>query len=460
MLIKNALITDQLVDIRFGKLIEQIQTGLVASDEEVVLDAQQSEVLPGLHDHHFHFFASLARDYSIDCGPPKVNNLSDLRESLRVVRDPLKWVRGFGYHESVAGELDRFGLDKIVDDRPVRVQHRTGKMWILNSRACELLEIDKHCQLEGVETDGSGKPTGRLFRLDGWLRERVREENRGFVAPFSEKLLRFGITGFTDASYTNNFETRAYFQELESAGDIKQRIVLMGDETLEDGFLKVMLDEDRLPALDELVTRISAAHDVGRGVAFHCVTDLELLFALEALRSSDGHKGDRIEHAALVSPEQIKAMRELEVLVVTQPGFILAKGDQYLAEIPAEDHPNLYRYKSLLDNGIMVLSSSDSPYGPISPFEVIEAATCRETREGKVIAPEEVVSREEALSGYLKPPNQLRSSRRSLSVGDPADLCILDGSMSSHSKLPKDYFVRQTFVDGELCYSASSARIS
>ena len=30
-------------------------------------------------------------------------------------------------------------------------------------------------------------------------------------------------------------------------------------------------------------------------------------------------------------------------------------------------------------------------------------------------------------------------------MDDPADLCVLDGSMSSHSKLPKDYFVRQTF---------------
>ena len=77
-----------------------------------------------------------------------------------------------------------------------------------------------------------------------------------------------------------------------------------------------------------------------------------------------------------------------------------------------------------------------------------------------MIAPEEVVSREEALSGYLKQPKPLRSPRGSLSEGVPADLCVLEGAMSSHSKLPKEYFVRQTFVDGELCYSASSARIS
>ena len=460
MLIKNALIADELVDIRFTDVVEQIQRDLVGLEHEVVLDAEQSELLPGFHDHHFHFFASLAREYSIDCGPPRVKNLLDLKEALNLSESSVKWIRGFGYHESIAGELGRVTLDEIIDDRPVRIQHRTGKMWILNSRACEILEIDKNVNLEGVETDSNGKPTGRLFRLDNWLRERVKEENRELVAPFSRKLLGFGITGFTDASYTNNFETSTYFRELEISGDIKQRLVLMGDETLERGFLKVMLDEDRLPALDDLIARINTAQVRGRRVAFHCVTHLELLFALEALRGSDAPKGHRIEHAALVTPEQINAMSDLEVLVVTQPGFIMAKGDQYLSDVPSVDHPNLYRYKSLLDKEITVLSSSDGPYGPLSPFEVVEAAESRETPGGIVIAADEMVSREEALSGYLKRPDQLTVSRSSLTVGDPADLCLLKSVFSDRTGSLKDFGVARTFVGGELCYSASSSMIS
>ena len=234
----------------------------------------------------------------------------------------------------------------------------------------------------------------------------------------------------------------------------------MGDETLEEGFLKVMLDEDRLPGLDELIARINTAHVLGRRVAFHCVTHLELLFALEALRGSDAPKGDRIEHAALVTREQIKAMHDLGVLVVTQPGFIMAKGDQYLRDVPFEDHQNLYRYKSLLDEGITVLSSSDGPYGPLSPFEVVGAAESRETLGGRVVAPEEMVSREEALSGYLKRPDQLMVSRSSLRVGDPADLCLLKGSFSDRTRSLKDCIVTRTFVGGELHYSASSSIIS
>ena len=43
------------------------------------------------------------------------------------------WVRGIGYHESVAGMLDAADLDTMVDHRPVRIQHRSGRMWFLNS---------------------------------------------------------------------------------------------------------------------------------------------------------------------------------------------------------------------------------------------------------------------------------------------------------------------------------------
>ena len=460
MLIKNALINHELVDIRLGTVIEDIRTGIVPFKDEVVLNARHFKVTPGLHDHHIHFFASLARDYSVDCGPPAISDFMQLKESLNAKDEAVQWIRGFGYHESVAGELDRFCLDKINDERPIRLQHRTGKMWVLNTKACELLGVQEHLHMDGVETDGKGNPTGRLFRLDGWLRERLEEENRELVAPFSQKLLQFGITGFTDASYTNNVETSRYFQQLKSAGHIKQRYRLMGDETLEDGFLKIMLDEDALPVFDELIVRIDKAHSVDRGVAFHCVTDLELLFALEALGGADNVRNDRIEHASLVTGQQIEKMRELEVTVVTQPGFILAKGDQYLKDVSQEDLPNLYRYKSLLDSEISVLSSSDGPYGPISPFEVVDAAVNRMTRSGKVIGAEEVVSSDEALSGYLKNPDQLGSPPFAVSLGDPADLCILESSSTDPFKFSKDDVVFHTIIGGEICYSASSSRIS
>ena len=62
MLVKNAQIGTQVSDIRLSDVIELIGQDLSIVGNEEVIDAQGADVLPGLHDHHIHFFASLARD--------------------------------------------------------------------------------------------------------------------------------------------------------------------------------------------------------------------------------------------------------------------------------------------------------------------------------------------------------------------------------------------------------------
>ncbi len=460
MLIKNAIVGAQLADIRLSDVIESIGQDLDVAADEDLIDAQGAEVIRGLHDHHIHFFASLAREYSVECGPPFVRDFSDLTNCLKNFSTPSEWIRGFGYHESIAGDINRYTIDSILNDRPVRIQHRSGKMWILNTCACELLKIDKHLHLEGIEKNKKGLPTGRLFRLDGWLREQVKEENRALIKPFSRKLLKMGITGFTDASYTNSSETLAYFKELESSKQVAQRVTLMGDESLGSGFLKVMLDEDNLPDLAELQKRTRHAHEQGRGVAFHCVSQVELLYALEALRDSPDRSLDRIEHASLVSPNYFEMMRDLEVLVVTQPGFIWSKGEQYLKDVDARDQIDLYRYSSLLEHSIPVLASSDSPYGPISPWKIIRTAADRKTREGSVVGAEEAVPRSIAINGYLTRPGQLKATERTLQLGEPADLCVLKRKFSLEEDSLNENPVAHTIVNGELLYSDSSLKTS
>ncbi|WP_229758442.1 hypothetical protein [Peterkaempfera bronchialis] len=81
---------------------------------------------------------------------------------------PGTWVRGVGYHESVAGPLDRDRLDALVAHRPVRVQHRSGALWILNSAGAALLGLDdpdrvavarwRTTRRRGVGADADRKP--------------------------------------------------------------------------------------------------------------------------------------------------------------------------------------------------------------------------------------------------------------------------------------------------------------
>ena len=146
MLIRNAEIDfAQRVDVRIiAGRIATIGEGLVPQPGEVLLDADFGALLPGLHDHHIHLVALAAALESLQCGPPQVATAEQLGVALRdKVAAPIsgndEWIRGIGYHESVAGDIDRDWLDRHVPDRPLRIQHRSGRLWIFNSCALERL---------------------------------------------------------------------------------------------------------------------------------------------------------------------------------------------------------------------------------------------------------------------------------------------------------------------------------
>jgi len=339
MLIKDAEINGQRLDIRCrGKKISALGRNLPASaDDTCVIDARGGLLLPGLHDHHLHFAAWQSALQSVECGG--LQDLEDLAARLAGAPDK-DWIRGVGYREDVVGDMDHAQLERLLPGRAVRLQHGSGKMWLLNTTACRRLKLDQH-DLPGVERDTAGQATGRLFRLDQWLAAQLQQGRQSAADWQSEaqtaarQLLAYGITGFTDASYTNNHSTPPLFDGLP------QHTSLMGDASLPRGPLKVMLDEDRLPDVDELAQRICVAHAQARNVAFHCVTRVELLVALTALRqaramsatdaaSAPGVRArDRIEHGAIVPAEMIDLMLELEVCVVTQPGFIAHRGERF-----------------------------------------------------------------------------------------------------------------------------------
>ena len=175
MLITNVQIFGRhgLVDVHCcnGKIAE-VAPALPRRTGQRVLAGEGGALLPGLHDHHLHLFALAALQNSIQCGPPAVLNAASLTAALRADSGN-GWLRGVGYHESVAGELDRWKLDRMISDRPLKIQHRSGKLWMVNSVAARLLSLDDHTGLPGNTLDTTGRPNGRLFRLDGWMREQL-----------------------------------------------------------------------------------------------------------------------------------------------------------------------------------------------------------------------------------------------------------------------------------------------
>ncbi len=192
------------------------------------------------------------------------------------------------------------------------------------------------------------------------------------------------------------------------------------------GPYKIVLADSGLPAFAELLELITAAHGSGRPVAAHCVTREALVLLIAALRETGTRAGDRIEHAAVVPPELIPDLAGLHLRVVTQPGFLTGRGDDFLRDVPAADQGDLYRGASLRRAGIPLALSSDAPYGPLDPWAVIAAAVSRRTAAGRTVTPGEQLTGAEALDAYLAPPQDPGGPPARVRAGEPASLVVLD----------------------------------
>ncbi|SEF55739.1 Predicted amidohydrolase YtcJ [Thermomonospora echinospora] len=439
LLLRDAELDGRLrVDVRIvGGRVSEVAPVLERRPGEAVHDCRGGALLPGLCDHHVHLHALAAWRGSVRCGPPEVTGRDGLAAALAAaVPDGHGWIRGVGYAETVAGDLDAAALDRLRADRPVRVQHRSGALWILNTAALRAVGADGGDH-PGVERDGRGRPTGRLWRADDWLRSRLPRTGPPDLAPVGTTLIRHGVTAVTDATPDLDAGAIAAITAAMRRGALPQRVHLLGvplgDAVPGDdggpepvtGPYKIVLADSGLPAYDELADRIRAAHAAGRAVAVHCVTREALVLLLAALDDTGPLPGDRIEHAALVPPELVPDIARLGLRVVTQPGFLAHRGDDYLRDVPPEDRPDLYRCATFRHAGIPLALSSDAPYGPLDPWAVIAAATTRRTPSGQVAGPDERLTFGQALDAYLAPPDDPGGPPRRVRPGLPADLIVL-----------------------------------
>ncbi len=456
MLIRRAeLDGERLADVRIDAgRISAIREQLAAQGGEMELDAGGAALLPGLHDHHLHLFSLAASRASVACGPPQIQSGAALEAALHAAAgDQKSWLRGIGYHESVAGEIDRDWLDAHGPARPLRIQHRSGRLWLLNSLALQQLEVGEGSDpLERV----AGRSTGRLYDADDWLRTRLPRQ-RTSLHSVSQLLASYGVTGVTDTTPQNSADTWRDFAAAQARGELLQKLMLMGDASLDAvsdqpgllrGARKFHLHEHELPAFDTLCAEIRQSHRAGRGAAFHCVTRTDLVFALAALREAGGHAGDRIEHASVTPPELLAELLAQGLTVVAQPHFINERGDQYVQDVAAEEQPWLYRLRGLLDAGVPLAGGSDAPFGEPDPWAAMQAAVSRRSRSGRLMAADEALTPEQALALFTTPLEAPGSAPRRLAVGQPADLCLLDRSWAEARRDLGAVQVRQTWREG------------
>ena len=162
---------------------------------------------------------------------------------------------------------------------------------------------------------------------------------------------------------------------------------------------------------------------------------------------------DRIEHAAVVPDDTLADLADLGVTVVTQPNFVAERGDQYLADVPAAEHGQLWRVASLLAAAVPVALATDMPFGHGDPWTAMRAAVYRTTPSGAVLNAGESVSARRALTMFTGQPDRPARSR-SVEPGQPGDLCVLSEPPATALAELDAGMVAATVIGGELVYFA------
>jgi predicted amidohydrolase YtcJ len=431
MLICNAAIgSTDLTDLRVTDgHIAAIAPKLERQQDEEVIDAKGCALIPGLHDHHMHLMALASALQSLDCNCDHKTLAQKI--TARRSENPRE-IRGINYHPAQHDTIDRLWLDRVCADIPVRIQHQSGRLWILNSAA--IAKINSGAEFpDGAERNEHGDLTGRFYHSDEWLRDNLPR-----VLPdlkdVSRKLAACGVTGLTDAGPDNDDNTARLLLDAQARGELLQNVLLMGraelsnfhEPMLQRGPQKIYLKENHLPDLEDLCNEIRHSHRKLRPVAFHCVTRVELQVALSALRETGANAGDRIEHASVASDDALEQIAELGITVVTQPHFIAERGDRYRAEVDTDDQPYLYRAQGFLHAGIALAGGTDAPYGHYDPWRSMLAATERRSHSGHIMGIEERLRPMQALALYLGDSLDPGRKIREIAVGQAADLCLLD----------------------------------
>ena len=465
-----------------------------------VADCRGLTLIQGLVDYHCHLLALAASLTGLDLGPRKVSSIHQLQQMVcRQARQtsPGSWIRGFGYDDTALAEgrhPNRWDLDAVSPNHPVRLDHRSGHASVLNSLALGLAGITPETPgpVDGVidRDPASGIPTGLLLEMAGHLRQRLKSKRdktdfeKG-VKALDRKLLECGIISAHDAGPGNGLERWQTFRELKTSGLLSCRIVMMagasrleefqrtglgfgyGDHRLRIGHAKIMLNLTTgsiQPGTADLEDMVRVAHAAGFPVAIHAV-EQEAVAAASLALTNQGVPGgiasskDRIEHCSECPADLIGLVARSGASVVTQPGLIYWNGDGYLSNVEPELLPHLYPAGALRRAGVTVAFGSDAPVTDPNPWPAIYSAVTRRTASGAVLTSSDTKTSadqrstlKEALGMYTGAGGS-GGGYQGIRVGDPADMVLLDADPGRvDPEELKDIRAVMTVIGGEIAW--------
>ncbi|MEM7736961.1 MAG: amidohydrolase [Deinococcota bacterium] len=405
-----------------------------------VIDCQQTTLMPGIIDSHFHLYAG-----SKTAGGVDLRGIKDMTEVRRRLLEyaakntDISWLTAHAAAYSLPDPetpLHRTHLDEIASDRPlVLFAHDLHALW-LNTRALEqthLLHGSDNPELRANMTFGSnGLATGEL--VEGAVFAFVNHympSDEAFmtqaVKRSLEQLASFGITSVHNM-LGDDVQGRLY-QGLEQAGDLTCRVYLpyyvdssinaatltteatalrdtYASNLLRIGAVKFFADGvyDGKTALtlegypnepdnvgtsiferEHYLELVARADSLGFQVATHAVGDGAVRLALDAYEQARDKNGPRnsrhrVEHIEVINPSDIPRFAELGVIASMQPLHAPASpttADLWFKHIDKARWQDAFAVRRLRDTGAHIVLGSDWSVVTMNPFVSWQAAVTR-----------------------------------------------------------------------------------
>ena len=503
---------------QFGSNVE-----ILKNTADNIVDLCGRTVLPGFNDSHMHLLGvGVAMTTCNLTSAKSIEDIIQLGQNFLEENESIQALAGRGWNQDyfIHGENrlpNRQDLDKISTDIPIVFSRVCGHVYIGNTKAIELLDVDENTRVDGgvIELGIDGKPNGvfnenAIGLIGSAIPSKSDQDIEKDFLTAANYALSVGLTSVqsndvggsgTEAMYNiiNNiykdeklklrYSHQFNFQDINDFENYLETEHLTGqyDENfLSKGVLKlfkdgslgartaVMLEDYKdspgirgVSALTDkqLQDLCDLATENGIQVVTHAIGDGAIESVINAYEKTmvNGENPLRhgIVHCQITSKAQLERIAKLNIPVMYQPIFLDYDINIVEDRVGKELASTSYAFNSLYKLGAHVSLGTDAPVEDCNPFPNIYCAVNRLCIDGTPkggFNPSEKMELEDAIDAYTigSAYNEFKEGFKGrLMPNYVADLIILDRDIFTIDPLEiKDIKVLKTMIDGEFVFEA------
>lgn len=477
-------------------------------DADSTADLGGMPVYPGFYDPHAHFLGlGQVLDQADLVGAESYDEVIERLKVFYQKNPKALWLTGRGWDQNdwpTKTFPTKEKLDAAFPNVPVALTRIDGHALLVNSKALRLAQITSGSKLAGGEVIlQNGQPTGVLVDNAMQLIRRVLPQpdkiDKARMLRAAEKVcVSYGLTTISDAGISP--DEINLIDSLHKAGQLKIRdyaMISLGEPNLNYFLKRGPFQTDRLtvrsfklyadgalgsrgaclrrpysdrpetggflllsPAELERVTKLLYNSEFQANT--HCIGDSANHLMLDLygkLLKGPNDRRWRIEHAQVVSPEDVHTFGQYSIIPSVQPTH--ATSDMYWAgdRLGPVRVKGAYAFKDLMKQNNIIAFGSDFPVEAVNPLFGFHAAVARQDAKNYPAGGyqmENAVDRKSALlamtrwAAYACFDDKLRGC---IAPGKQADFVVLDRDiMAVPNTELRQTKVKQTWIGGERVY--------